>query len=174
MLGIGHQSLSTGIGILIASVMIVAGVPLLGLAAGFVIVSAARIPDADRNLPFATHRGRLHSLGGAVAFGLCYGVFYSVVGLLLSDIIPATWNPVGEFFIPVLAITGFLAGTVGVAIHLAADVVSKQGIPVLWPLRSETYALEWTTAASNRLNTLGMLIGGAAGLSGVGLVLMTL
>lgn len=111
----------------------------------------AMLPDVDHSLPLVPHRGPTHSLG----FALLVAGAFAGVGLVLGsamEFTAAAGIGLGAF--------GFVVGGAAVVAHLAADVLTPSGAPLLWPVSRRRYSLR-LARADNLLWNYGLLVGGA-------------
>jgi inner membrane protein len=123
--------------------------PVLAVACGVGAVSLSRLPDCDRRLPFVHHRGGTHSLAFLVATAASLGWIGSVLGAVVgvNGAVPT--------------VLGAVVGTVAVGSHLLADALTPAGVPLLWPLRDQRYAVALTRAADPVANA-GLFVLGVA------------
>ncbi|WP_254534923.1 metal-dependent hydrolase [Halomarina litorea] len=115
--------------------------PALALAGGVGVLSLSRLPDVDFRLPFVSHRGITHTLLFALAVGAALG---GAVALLAEQV------GVGGGLAPFAA----FVGVYGIVAHLAADVVTPAGVPLLWPLSRRRYSLGLVRASNGVANYL--------------------
>lgn len=127
-----------------------AGYPEAALVVGAVVVGLTPLPDYDQRVPGIDHRGVTHTL----AFALLVGLAAGGVGVLAG-------RSAGVPGATVLGAAGFVAGTLSVLAHLAADVVTPAGIAPFWPLSSRNYSLNLVRAANTPANYLLLAVGGA-------------
>lgn len=163
MYAAGHYGVSLLAYAPVGGAMIAGGRPDLAIVGGVVVLWLATLPDVDHRLPLIEHRTVTHTVPfalligaatGAVAYGAAAGV-----PELLGD-----RRTAGLF--------GAFVGAYGILAHLAGDVVTPAGIPLLWPLSGRSFTLSlWT--AKNRVANYGLLALGvfvtAATAVGVGL-----
>jgi membrane-bound metal-dependent hydrolase YbcI (DUF457 family) len=90
--------------------MTLAATGQLETAPGLIGLAAAtsRLPDADLWLPLVKHRRETHTVLALIAV---YAVFVALAGPMI----------------------GLLAAT-GYGSHIAADMVTRYGVPLLWPI----------------------------------------
>ncbi|MES3516833.1 MAG: metal-dependent hydrolase [Natronomonas sp.] len=112
-------------------------------------VALCRIPDYDLRIPFVSHRGVTHTL----LFLLVVTAALAVGGLFVADVLGT--DPLST------AGLGAVVGVVAIGSHLAADVITPAGIPLLWPLSDRSYSLGVVTA-SNTIANYGLLLSGTA------------
>ncbi|MFD1515287.1 metal-dependent hydrolase [Halomarina rubra] len=124
--------------------------PGLALAGGIGVLALARLPDVDLRLPFVPHRGPTHTLAFALAVG---GVLAGAATLLANQLPPSLAAP---WLVP---FAGFV-GVFGILTHLAGDVVTPSGVPLLWPLSGRRFSLG-LVRASNTVANWGALALGA-------------
>jgi len=132
--------------------LLVGSRPLLALLGGVVVVSLASFPDIDHRLPVVSHRGVTHSL----LFAAGVGVVGWVAGTLLGGLAIQPVTLGGTTVSPALFL-GFL-GAYGILAHLAGDVITPAGVPLLWPL-STTLSLS-VVGADNTVANYGLLVAG--------------
>lgn len=128
------------------------GSPAFALVGGAGVLALASLPDVDLRLPGVTHRGVTHTLSFALAVG---GVFAGAV-LALSQS-GSTPLPLGEAATSVAF--AFAVGTFGILAHLAGDVLTPMGVPLLWPFSSRKYTVSLTRADSTFWNTAFFVLG---------------
>jgi len=140
-----HLPGHVGIGLLLAAPAVrrfaAAGEPAPALATAAALLAASVAPDADEYLPIQ-HRGPTHTAWFALALG---GVAAAAGATVLG--IPG--------HAPLLAV----AAVLGVAGHLAGDVVTPMGIAPFAPLSGRRVTLDLTPAAAPRPNRLLLLAG---------------
>ncbi|PSQ19693.1 metal-dependent hydrolase [Halobacteriales archaeon QS_8_69_26] len=144
-----------------------AGAPGAALVVGVVTVGLAPLPDWDHRVPLLDHRGVTHT----VAFALLVGLVAGAVGLAVGgsgagDTVLAgsggglaggSGGEIGPA--PALGAMGFVAGTLSMLTHLAADAVTPMGIAPLWPVSSRRYSLELVRSANPVANYLLLAVG---------------
>lgn len=124
------------------------GYPEAALVLGAIVVGLTPLPDYDQRVPGIEHRGVTHTLAFALLVGLAVGGVGALVG-----------RSGGIAGVAALGTFGFVAGTLSVLAHLAADVVTPAGIAPLWPVSSRRYSLEWVRAANTAANYLLLVVG---------------
>ncbi len=139
--------------------LLVGSRPLLAVLGGVVVLSLASLPDIDHRLPVVNHRGVTHSLlfaAGTGAVGWAAGALIGGLGIASVTLAGTTMTP--ALFL------GFL-GAYGILAHLAGDVITPAGVPLLWPLPT-TLSLSVvgadSTVANYGLLGAGVLATGAA------------
>ena len=126
------------------------------------------LPDYDVRTPLVKHRGFSHTL----VFALCVGLVFGIIGALIPqyEAVPGTGLVIADQCATVgFAAIGFFFGTLGIVAHLAADVITPAGIPVLWPINKKRYSYDLVYAKDNVAN-LGLLFLGLAAVTLVSLV----
>ncbi len=121
--------------------------PVLALAGGIGVLSLSRVPDVDLRLPFVSHRGVTHTMAFALAVGAALGGAAALLGRQAG---------LGDALVPFAA----FVGVYGIVAHLAADVVTPSGVPLLWPLSRRRYSLGLVRAGNTLANYL--LLGAGA------------
>lgn len=126
--------------------------PLLAVIGGVVVLSLASLPDIDHQLPVVSHRGVTHSL----LFAALVGAVGWGVGSLLGGLDIGTVSLAGT----TLSAAQFLGalGAYGILAHLAGDIVTPAGVPLLWPLPT-TVSLS-LVGAGNTIANYGLLAAG--------------
>lgn len=146
----GHYGAALVCTALVVVILIVAGFAELGLLAGVAAIDLTVVPDFDQRVPFVTHRG----LTDTIWFALLVGVI--IAGVAVAIAIAS---------VVVSALVGFVAGTVTVVSHIAADGLTPAGVRPRAPLDDTHYSLNIVTAANPLANyeLLGIRIVFAAG-----------
>lgn len=108
----------------VAHWLVTAGYPGLSVLTGAAMLALATVPDLDASVPGVPHRGGTHSLAFAVVVGACCGVLATRVEPVLGVAVPPDVPGFGF---------GFLVGFGSILAHLAADVITPMGVPLLWP-----------------------------------------
>lgn len=132
-----------------------------------VAISLTMVPDYDQRVGFVSHRGVTHTLLFAVLVGVLVG---GAAGALGDAVGVGIEGPIALFGVAVperafgaelapLAVFGFLVGTLTTLSHLAADVLTPSGVPLLWPLSDYRFSLGLFTADTTAAN-YGLLVAG--------------
>jgi len=98
------------------------------------------LPDIDLNFEIA-HRGFTHNILFAIIAGIAFGLIFGYASGL-------TWGAIG-----------FLAGFLGVALHLLGDMMTMMAFKPLWPFSHREIALCWFYADSRAANEGFMSLG---------------
>lgn len=115
--------------------------PGLAVAGGVGVLALAQFPDVDHRLPLVAHRGVTHTLPFAALVGVAaWAGAYAVEGAL----------GVGSEYAPFAA----FVGAFGICCHLAADVITPMGVPLLWPLSGRRFTLSVVYADNTLANYL--------------------
>jgi inner membrane protein len=161
---LGHYGVSLSLYAPIGLAFALAGEPTLGLVGGAGVLALARVPDYDQRVPGITHRGVTHT----VAFALLVGAAFAVALVALTQ---AGSNPMPAAEVAPRAAFAFGVGAFGILAHLAGDVLTPAGVPLLWPVSGRTYTVSLTTADSTVWNyllfALGVFASAVAGLVAV-------
>ena len=129
-----------------------AGELALAVVGGAGVLALARVPDYDMRIPGITHRGVTHTVLFAVLVGATLAGALVALSQAGSDPMPA------DVLAPRAAFA-FGVGAFGILAHLAGDVLTPAGVPLLWPLSSRTYSVSLTTADSTVWNYLLFALG---------------
>lgn len=128
----------------VVEIFLRAGRPFLALLACGVLVTE-RFPDKDQQIDGLRHRGTSHSLFAAWVVGwVCAGLGWGLgtyVTVPVADWLSATgvdllgWVTVRLAALdpPTLAAVGWCVGSGGILLHLAGDIITKQGLQPLLP-----------------------------------------
>lgn len=152
---LGHIGLGLLVAVALAAVLGAAGVPGAATASALV-VGLSTLPDLDEQLSAIEHRGVTHSLPFAVAVGLATGGTWWLVLLVVSPTVQH-----------VVALVGFLAGSLAILSHLLGDVITPMGVPVFWPFSRRRYSLGLVRSADRRANVTALLVGALAWVAAV-------
>ncbi len=163
MYAAGHYGVSLLAYAPVGATLIGVGRADLAVVGGAVVLWLATLPDVDHRLPLIEHRTVTHTVPFALLIGAAIGAVGYGAAAGFPDLL-GTPRTAGAF--------GLFLGTYGILAHLAGDVVTPSGVPLLWPLSSRDYTLSlWT--AKNRVANYGLLALGvfvtAATAVGVGL-----
>lgn len=113
----------------------------------------SHFPDIDITLSFLTHRGITHTFGAAVAAGLVTAT--AGVGLLTTDVLPATLFASDAVGVPTVVLVGgygFLIGFLGVNSHILGDAFTPMGVQPVVPLSDAEFSLSLFRAANETAN----------------------
>jgi inner membrane protein len=149
---LGHYGVSLLLYAPVGFAMALVGEVGLALLGGAGVLALARVPDYDQRVPGITHRGVTHTLLFAVLVGAAFAG-----GVVALSQVGANPLPASELGTPVAF--AFAVGTFGILAHLAGDVLTPAGVPLLWPLSSRTYTISLTTADSTLWNYLLFALG---------------
>lgn len=131
---------------------------------GFAIVgllfvgSFSALPDQDQNVWFMEHRGRSHSIGSAIAFG----IFTVLILVLLFTFSAMFLVPLGSIIgVPPMAIFGFFGfiATFTFITHLLGDLLTPAGVRILRPFSDKKYGADLVKASNPIANIAFWLIG---------------
>lgn len=117
--------------------------PALSVLCGVAAVSLTPIPDVDHRIPFVAHRGSTHTM----LFLFFVSGVLAGFGWTMADIFGT--NPAGT------AVAGAIAGFVAIGSHLLADALTPGGVPLLWPVSKQRYAIG-ISSASNTIANYGL------------------
>jgi len=120
--------------------------PELAVAGGVGVLTLSQVPDVDLRVPLIPHRGITHTL----AFALLVGAAFGGAALALEGVVD-----VGRQY---AAFAAFV-GAFGICCHLAADVITPMGVPLLWPLSGRRYTLSIVQADNGAANYLLLGVG---------------
>ncbi|PSP98226.1 metal-dependent hydrolase [Halobacteriales archaeon QS_5_70_17] len=115
--------------------------PGLAVAGGVGVLALAQFPDVDHRLPLVVHRGVTHTLLFAALVGVAAWAGALAVEAMLG---------VGSEYAPFAA----FVGAFGICSHLAADVITPMGVPLLWPLSRRRFTLSVVYADNTLANYL--------------------
>jgi len=99
-----------------------------------------------------THRGVTHTL----AFALAIGAVLAGAVLAFSQ---AGSSPLPQEDAATSVAFAFAVGTFGILAHLAGDVLTPMGVPLLWPFSSRKYTISLTRADSTFWNATFFALG---------------
>lgn len=116
--------------------------PLFAFVGGAVMLGLATLPDVDHQLPLVSHRGITHTLLFAGLVGGAFGA--AAFGLATAS--PDLTNPVA------FATLAFFLGAYGIVGHLAGDVITPMGVPLLWPIPVGNVSLGLVRAGNTVVN----------------------
>mgnify|MGYP006284109045 FL=1 len=149
---LGHYGVSLLLYAPVGFAMAVFGEPGLAVLGGAGVLALARVPDYDQRVPGITHRGVTHTVLFAALVGAAFAG-----GIVALSQVGANPLPASELATPVAF--AFAVGTFGILAHLAGDVLTPAGVPLLWPLSGRTYSVSLTTADSTVWNYLLFALG---------------
>lgn len=148
----GHYGVSLLLYAPVGFALLVLDAPGLAVLGGAGVLALARVPDLDLRVPGVSHRGVTHTLLFAVLVGAAFAA--GVVALA-----GAATDPLPSGAVARNAAFAFAVGAFGILAHLAGDVLTPAGVPLLWPLSSRTYSVSLTTADSTVWNYLLLALG---------------
>jgi inner membrane protein len=149
---LGHYGVSLLLYAPIGFAFVFAGEPALGVVGGAGVLALARVPDYDQRVPGITHRGVTHTL----AFALLVGAAFAGALVALTQ---AGSDPMPAVEVAPRAAFAFGVGAFGILAHLAGDVLTPAGVPLLWPVSGRRYTVSLTTADSTLWNYLLFALG---------------
>lgn len=152
MYRLGHYGVSLLLYAPVGFAMALLGEVGLALVGGAGVLALARVPDYDQRVPGMTHRGVTHTVLFAVLVGAAFAAGIVALSQAGANPLPAT-----DLATPVAF--AFAVGAFGILAHLAGDVLTPAGVPLLWPLSSRTYSVSLTTADSALWNYLLFALG---------------
>ena len=120
--------------------------------------SFSALPDQDQNVSFLSHRGRSHSIGSAIVFG----IFTVLILVLLFAFCAMFLVPLGSIIgVPPNVIFGFFGfiAVFTILTHLAADLLNPSGVRVLRPFSDKKYGLGLVYASNSRANLAFWMVG---------------
>jgi inner membrane protein len=141
----GHYGVSLLLYAPVGLALIVLAEPGLAVLGGAGVLALAGLPDVDHRIPGVSHRGITHTLAFAVTVGAAFAVGVYALATAGSN----TLGPAGLVRSVAFA---FGVGTFGVLAHLAGDVLTPSGVPLLWPVSSRRYSVSLTRADSTVWN----------------------
>jgi inner membrane protein len=161
----GHYGAALLVWAPLGGLLTVVGLPEIALLGVFIMLAFEQLPDFDMRTPLMKHRGFSHTfifallIGGVVgAIGIGLPLVYDIEAVF--QYLPLSQS--GQRLSAVLGLTGFVFGTLGIISHLAADVITPSGIPVMWPYSSKRYSYDLVyakdMAANYILLGLGILV----------------
>lgn len=149
---LGHYGVSLLLYAPVGLLFALAGELGLAVVGGAGVLALARVPDYDQRIPGITHRGVTHTVLFAVLVGA------TLAGVLLALSRAGSQPLPADVLAPRVAFA-FGVGAFGILAHLAGDVLTPAGVPLLWPLSGRTYTVSLTTADSTLWNYLLFALG---------------
>jgi inner membrane protein len=149
---LGHYGVSLLLFAPVGLVLAIAGELGLAVVGGAGVLALARVPDYDMRIPGVTHRGVTHTVLFAVLVGAVLAGAVVALSRLGSDPLPAAALAEAVAF-------AFGVGAFGVLAHLAGDVLTPMGVPLLWPLSGKRYSVSLTPADSTLWNSVLFVLG---------------
>lgn len=157
----------------VGGVLTLLGYPMLALLGGAIMVTVEQLPDYDMRMSLVSHRGITHTFVFALGVGALLGGIGAAITLVefvdtgLEQVIDIGPSPTVT-----LVMMGFVFGTLGIVSHLAADVITPSGIPVLWPRTSHRYSYGLVYAKDMAANYIllvaGVIVATPVALSAIG------